>query len=60
MIEAPAEPDELEARALHCWHFMGGWHPERLPIYAALHDVDDLGALVEMALAIRDAQESET
>ena len=58
LVEAPGAPDELEARALHCWNFMGGWHPERLPVYAALYDVDDIGAVVEATVAIRDAQEA--
>jgi hypothetical protein len=56
----PGPPDVLEARALHCWSFMGGWHPERLPVYVALHDVDDLAAVMEAVVAIRDAQEADT
>jgi len=42
-------------RASHCWAFCGGWHPERWPIYDALHDVPDWQALIELMTIIRDA-----
>lgn len=37
---------------------MGGWRPERLPVYLALYDTDDPGAVLEAAIAIRDAQDA--
>jgi hypothetical protein len=40
-------------QAAHCWHWCGGWEPQRWPVYAALHDVDDWDALAELMLAIR-------
>jgi hypothetical protein len=53
-----AAPPELSARAelaAACWSFSDGWHPERWPLFAALHDVVDWHALVELMQAIRDA-----
>jgi len=38
---------------------MGGWRPERLPVYLALYETDDPGALLEVAQAIRDAQDAQ-
>jgi hypothetical protein len=50
----PPGPDEI--RALHCWGFLGGWHPERLPMYDALYGVDDFDLMIELLLLLRNAQ----
>lgn len=44
----------LASQAGHCWAFCEGWAPERWPVYAALHRVDDWAGLVELMQAIRD------
>ncbi len=38
----------------HAWRFCGGWVPERLPLYHALHPVDDPLLLVELMHLLRD------
>lgn len=48
MTESPPEQDEWAQRALHCWNWCGGWHPERWPVYAVFHDVSDWALLVEL------------
>lgn len=54
------EDEELEPpisgaqQVEHCWHFLGGWYPERLPIFLALNDVDDVDHLVAGLMALRD------
>lgn len=56
----PAMPlPELSARAqlaIHCWNWCDGWHPERWPVFDALHPVDDWHALVELMQVIREQQ----
>lgn len=53
----PPTPDVLAA--LQCWQFLGGWYPERLPVYlevcgpAAVRDPD---VLIELLLILRAAQ----
>lgn len=48
-------PYSLEAaQALHCWQWCGGWSPERWPLYATLHHVDDWDRLPLYLAAIRD------
>jgi hypothetical protein len=52
---------ELSAQAglaVHCWHWCAGWQPAAWPVYAALHDVPDWDAHVELMLAIREANEA--
>lgn len=44
---------EAAAAASHCWAFCGGWEPQRWPVYAALHDVPDWHALIELMQEIR-------
>lgn len=39
--------------AIDCWNFCDGWDPSRWPLFAALHDVPDWGALVELMQAMR-------
>jgi hypothetical protein len=34
---------------------MEGWHPERLPVLAAVYDAGDVEALITRLVAIRDA-----
>lgn len=45
--------EPLAAQAQHCWQFCGGWMPERWPLYALLHDVEDWSLLVELMAHIR-------
>jgi hypothetical protein len=52
----PAKPLTAEqVEALACWRFLGGWYPERLPLWLALHPTDDIEALICRLEAIRDA-----
>jgi hypothetical protein len=39
---------------LHAWRFCAGWAPERLPLYCALHPVDDPLLLLELLQRLRD------
>lgn len=51
-----APPPELGAAALlaiDCWAFCGGWTPERWPLYAALHRIDDWDLLIHCMEVIR-------
>lgn len=57
LIEQPRPLSEGAAEALACWKFLGGWQPERLPIWLALHPTDDIEALVLRLEAIRDARD---
>ena len=53
-----AQPQPLSPAALqavHCWRFMDGWAPERLPVYLALYPCDDIDGLIERLNAIRNA-----
>jgi hypothetical protein len=55
--QGPLPSLSLQAeRAVHCWGWCGGWHPERWPMYAALHDVSDWAAMSELMQTIRDEQ----
>jgi hypothetical protein len=45
--DAPPPPCAVEASLWHAWHWCGGWRPERLLLYVALHPVPDLPALLE-------------
>lgn len=47
------------ADAAECWRWCGGWHPERWPVFAALHEVGDWGAAAELMLGIRLLHEQE-
>lgn len=40
----------------HCWRFCEGWRPERWPMYAALHDVDDWQLLIDLMQILKDAK----
>lgn len=46
----------VELLTVHAWQWMGGWCPERLPIYLALHPMDDVETLMHLLLVIRDTQ----
>lgn len=43
----------MAKQAIDAWNFCGGWAPERLPMYAALHAVSDWHALVAAMQEIR-------
>jgi hypothetical protein len=48
---APFSRDAL--RAIDCWHWCDGWHPERLPVYFALNPhVTDVELVVEGLLVL--------
>ena len=56
-LAAPPPPLAREAQqALACWDWCGGWQPQLLPAFAALHGVDDIYTLTELLLVIRDAR----
>ena len=40
--------------AVHCWRWCKGWMPERWPVYAALHDVEDWAMTVDLLEHLRD------
>lgn len=40
-------------QAVDCWAFCAGWVPERWPLYAALHPVDDWDLLIHCMETIR-------
>lgn len=42
-------------QARHCWHFCGGWAPERWPVYEALYPVADWHLLINLMQVIRKA-----
>lgn len=55
--ELVAEPDPLLpvcAEAVSMWNWLGGWQPERLPVYCALHGASDVELLTELLIVIRD------
>jgi hypothetical protein len=56
MVSDPPVPGPDELAALHCWSFLGGWHPEGLALYDALYGVDDFDLLIELLLLLRSAQ----
>ena len=41
--------------ASNAWNWLGGWYPERLPVYLALYPCNDVHALVARLLVLRDA-----
>lgn len=43
-------------QAARCWHFCGGWNPERLPLFGAFEHVTDWAGLVDLMQAIHAAQ----
>lgn len=51
----PLSPEAMDALA--CWRFMGGWCPERLPLWLALNPCADIEALLRRLEAIRDARD---
>lgn len=56
MADLAAPPPELTPHArlaTHCWSWCDGWAPERWPVYAAFHDVDDWPRLIELMQALR-------
>jgi hypothetical protein len=55
LLESPRPLSVAAAQAVHCWRFLDGWHPERLPLYLALYPVDDIDGLIDRVQAIRAA-----
>jgi hypothetical protein len=53
VAEEPAPVIPVEASLWHCWQWCGGWRPDLLPAYVALHPVPDLPALLEALPALR-------
>lgn len=50
----PEEPLSVAGQiALECWGWCGGWHPERWPVYEALHPVPDWHHTIELMRVIR-------
>ena len=43
------------AIASKAWNWLGGWYPERLPVYLALYPCDDVHGLVARLVVLRDA-----
>lgn len=41
-------------RAVHCWRFCDGWAPSVLPLYDAVHGIDDWEALLLLLELIRN------
>ena len=56
---APAPLSAAGELAVACWNFCDGWHPERWPIFDALHAVDDWPQMAELMQAIRDATKAQ-
>jgi len=44
----------MARQAAHCWTWCDGWHPERWPVYGALHDVADWAGLSDLMQTMRD------
>lgn len=55
VYEPPPELLPVVAAAVHCWKFCDGWQPTVLPLYHALHGIDDWELLTTLLAAIRDA-----
>ena len=53
LLAAPEPLSPAAAQAVHCWRFMDGWAPERLPLYLALYPCADIDGLLERLQAIR-------
>ena len=53
LLESLPDLSPQATLAVRCWHFCDGWFPERWPIFAAIEDVPDWAALVELMQAIR-------
>ena len=51
---ALAELRSKAAEAIACWNWLGGWAPERLPAYLALHGAGDIELLTDLLIVIRD------
>jgi len=54
LAETPPEATPETMAAAHCWRWCGGWEPGRWPAYAALHEVEDWGLLMDLMEHIRD------
>lgn len=50
--EAPLLPDAL--RAMHCWNFCRGGRLELLPLYDAVHGIEDWELTTELLAVIED------
>ena len=53
LAQEPAPSTLVEVSVLHAWRWCGGWRPDLLPAYVALHPVPDLPALLEALPALR-------
>ena len=40
--------------AIAAWNFCGGWFPERIDLYEALHGIDNMAELIELMAVISD------
>lgn len=49
------EPGPLGWTALEAWSFLGGWFPERLPLFGQLRELPDVHELMELIMHVRDA-----
>jgi hypothetical protein len=53
-LGSPPVMCEAALRAHHCWRWCGGWQPQALQHYEALHPVPDWHELTELLLELRD------
>ncbi len=53
LLGPPPALCEWSERALHAWAWCGGWQPQHLPLYAALHPVPDWHLLTELMRTIK-------
>lgn len=54
MAGDPPELCLLAYQATHAWNWLGGWRPDLLPTYLALHPVDDPALLLDLLTIIRN------
>lgn len=53
LLEPPDPITPAAEMALECWGFCAGWHPERWPVFEALHPVPDWHHHIELLRVIR-------
>ena len=57
------EKPKLNGKALlasSAWNWLGGWYPERLPVYFALYPCEDVHGLIARLLVLRAACSKES
>ena len=59
-VAEPEQPNADELAVLHCWAFLGGWRPEKLPLYECLYGIDDWDLMIELLLTLRTALAEKT